>query len=54
MVKYAFDILGVDKVVGVVNPSNKPSARVLEKAGLQFIKYDRFYQVNCAYYTLKR
>jgi len=54
MVNYCFDILRVNRVVGVSHPENKASCRVLEKAGLEFQKQGRFYQVECAYYSLER
>jgi ribosomal-protein-alanine N-acetyltransferase len=53
MVDYSLRNLRVDKVVGVASPENLASRRVLEKAGLEFRKYDRFYQVQCAYYSLE-
>ena len=51
MVAYTESYLKVSRVVGVVNPKNLASSRVLEKAGLHFERYGRFYQVQCAYYS---
>ncbi len=52
MVDYARNHLKVSKVVGVAQPRNVASRKVLEKAGLEFKKFDRFYQTQCAYYSL--
>jgi RimJ/RimL family protein N-acetyltransferase len=32
-VRHGFDVLGVDRIVADVNPSNRASIRVLEKCG---------------------
>ena len=53
MVKYARDQLKVKRVVGVANPENQASRRVLEKAGLEFESTGRFYQVSCVYYSME-
>ena len=34
--KYGFDILGLDTIIGLAYPENGASRRVLEKAGMQF------------------
>jgi len=54
MVRYAFNSLKTDRVVGVTLPENVASRRVLEKAGLKFVKYHRYYQCDCAYYARNR
>lgn len=53
MVKHARDHLKVKRVVGVADPENQASRRVLEKAGLEFELQGRFYQVTCAYYSME-
>ena len=50
MVDYVKNTLKISRVVGVVNPENLASRKVLENAGLLFERYGRFYQVHCAYY----
>jgi RimJ/RimL family protein N-acetyltransferase len=52
MVNYALEELKLTNVVGVAAPGNIASRRVLEKAGLTFRKYGRYYQTQCAYYSL--
>ena len=54
MVRYAFNSLKTDRVVGVTLPENVASRRVLEKAELKFVKYHRYYQCDCAYYARNR
>ncbi len=34
--RYAFDVVGLQRLVAVVNPGNEPSVRVLEKLGMRF------------------
>ncbi|WP_232435733.1 GNAT family N-acetyltransferase [Rivularia sp. PCC 7116] len=36
--KYGFDKLNLDYVLGIVEPENKASIRVLEKVGMEFVK----------------
>ncbi|KKJ77720.1 GCN5 family acetyltransferase [Kiloniella litopenaei] len=38
VLRYGHDQLGLEKIVGIVNPDNTGSARVLEKIGLTFEK----------------
>ena len=52
MIRYAVENLNKKKVVGVASPDNIASRKVLENAGLTFKKYGRFYQAECAYYSL--
>jgi ribosomal-protein-alanine N-acetyltransferase len=43
LVRYGFDDLGVDKIIGVTHPGNRASQRVLMKAGLDDAGYARCY-----------
>ncbi len=54
LLNYCFDKLGKDRVVAVAHPDNMASRRVLEKSGLRFKEYGKYYQVRCAYYSLSR
>ena len=46
-VRYGFETLGLEEIFGVVVPDNFASRRVLEKAGLNWIRRDRFYNLDC-------
>jgi ribosomal-protein-alanine N-acetyltransferase len=54
LVDHGFQQIGSDKVVAVTHPENLASQKVLEKAGLEFKKYDQYYQIRCTYYSLTR
>ncbi len=41
MKAYASDVIGLKRIVAIVDPANKPSIRVLEKIGLQYEKMIR-------------
>lgn len=42
---YAFETLGLDRVVGFVMPGNVASSRVLEKAGMHFDRIGTYYGI---------
>ena len=43
--KYAFDKLNLDYVVGLAEPENRASIRVLEKIGMEFIKESIWHEI---------
>jgi len=43
IIKYGFDILMLNRIIGIVMPQNIASFKVLEKTGLKFYKFD-FYE----------
>jgi RimJ/RimL family protein N-acetyltransferase len=43
LVRYGYDDLGLDKIIGVTHPGNRASQRVLMKAGLDDAGYARRY-----------
>ena len=43
MYQYGFDDLGLDRIIGVTDPGNKASQRVLMKAGLADAGWGRYY-----------
>jgi RimJ/RimL family protein N-acetyltransferase len=43
LVAYGFDDLGLDRIIGVTQPGNKASQRVLLKAGLRDAGWGRYY-----------
>ncbi len=44
LAQYGFDDLGLDRIIGVTLPGNKPSQRVLMKAGLADRGWGRYYK----------
>ena len=43
LVRYGFDDLGLQRIVGVTHPDNEASQRVLQKIGLTDIGWGRYY-----------
>jgi ribosomal-protein-alanine N-acetyltransferase len=54
ILNYAFRTLELERVVAVAVEENRASIRVMEKLGMQFVRYDQFYNTECVYYELKR
>ena len=42
IIKYGFEKLGLEKIIGIAFPENIGSCRVLEKTGLEFYKKDTY------------
>lgn len=42
IIKYGFEVLGLKKIIGIIEPSNVASEKVLEKIGLHFYKRDEY------------
>jgi len=53
-VKYGFEKLHLERIVAVTDPENKASIRVLEKTGLKFEKFARYYNAEIAYFSLEK
>jgi ribosomal-protein-alanine N-acetyltransferase len=53
-VRYGFDRLGLRRIVGVVDPANVASQRVLEKAGLVYQRMGRYYNSDVKVYAITR
>jgi ribosomal-protein-alanine N-acetyltransferase len=53
-VGYGFERLGLRHILGVVNPANVASQRVLEKAGLTYQGMGRYYNSDCKVYAAAR
>ena len=51
---YAFHHLALENVVGIAYPEHVLSRKVLEKLGLQYLKKDRYYDVEVVYYEIDR
>lgn len=54
LVGYGFDLLDLDRIVGVSYPENRASCRVLEKAGLIYQGRRHAYGQDLEYYTIER
>lgn len=54
LVRLAFDQLGFDEVVGVTDPPNHASMRVMERAGLRFFEQLRRDGKDAVYYRVRR
>jgi ribosomal-protein-alanine N-acetyltransferase len=51
---YGFDHLNLARVVGIADPRNLASQRVLEKAGLTYERMDRYYDTEVKLYGIVR
>ncbi|MEM7593075.1 MAG: GNAT family N-acetyltransferase [Cyanobacteria bacterium P01_A01_bin.83] len=49
---YGFDIVNLDRVIGMVLPDNHASKRVLEKAGLNYEKQLHIFNLDVFYYSI--
>lgn len=50
--EYAFQTLNPDKIVAVAEPENFASRRVMEKLGMELIKFDSFYNRKLVQYGI--
>ena len=54
LVRYAFDDLGLDRVIAVTHPHNRASQRVLMKAGLADRGWGRYYDRRLRLFAIDR
>jgi ribosomal-protein-alanine N-acetyltransferase len=54
LLQYGFQTLGLDRIVGVIMPGNKASARVLEKNQLRLEGTRHLYDMDLLYYAANR
>lgn len=52
--KYGFEILDLDTIVGIVHTENIASQRVLEKIGMQFTEAKDYFGMPCYRYAIER
>ncbi len=52
--RYGFEELQLDRIVAVAVPENAASQRVMEKAGMRYVKLAHYYGVDVAYYEITR
>ena len=53
-VRFGFEDLGIETIVGVVHPENIASQRVLEKAGLSFVEEANYFGMDVRRYVRTR
>lgn len=54
MIKWGFTNLQVGKLVGIINPANDKSRRVLEKAGMHFISKEKYHDLPVERFEITR
>ena len=54
LVQFGFDELGLHRIIGVTHPDNKPSQRVLMKAGLEDCGWGRYYNRRLRLFAAER
>jgi len=52
--RYGFEELGLESIVGIVHPGNVASQRVLEKLGLRFVEQAQYFGMDCYRYAIER
>ena len=53
-VRYGFEELGLERVVGIAHVENRPSQRVLEKVGMALVEQREFFGIPCYRYAVER
>ncbi len=53
-VRYGFDVLGLDRIIGLAVPENIGSIRVLEKCGMSFERHTTFDGQNVVLYAIEK
>jgi RimJ/RimL family protein N-acetyltransferase len=54
LVRYGFDTLGLERIIGLTHPDNAASQRVLQKAGLQDAGWGRYYDRDLRVFAADR
>jgi ribosomal-protein-alanine N-acetyltransferase len=52
VVRYAFDVLKLDRLVAVADPANTASVNVMKKIGMAFERTGQFYGSECVLYAM--
>jgi len=53
-VRYGFEELGLERVVGIAHVENRASQRVLEKLGMALVEQREFFGIPCYRYAVER
>jgi len=51
--RFGFETLGLETIVGIVHPENLASQKVLEKLGLHFVERTEYFGMDCFRYTME-
>ncbi len=54
ILEYGFNIVGLDRIVGVTHLENEASGNVLKKIGLQYIGQEHYYNTDVHFYELRK
>ncbi len=54
LLRYGFETVGLDRIIGLTYPANKPSQRVLEKIGLEYRGMGHYFDLDLRYYVGER
>jgi RimJ/RimL family protein N-acetyltransferase len=54
VVRHGFEVLGLDRIIGLAQPANVASQRVLEKSGLRHERNSYYYEHLVRYYAIGR
>ena len=56
IIEYGFDVLKLEKIIGIAMPENIASSKVLEKVGLDFHKFEPYDEggENCNWYQIDK
>jgi RimJ/RimL family protein N-acetyltransferase len=52
--KFGFEEKGFEKIIAITNTPNTASIRVMEKAGMKFLKRDAFHEQDSIFYSISR
>lgn len=53
-VAYGFESLKLERIIGLTKPDNIASRRVIEKAGLQYVRDAEYFSFTCAYHGISK
>ncbi len=54
MIRYGFDVHGFDQIIGSTDAPNVASCKVMERAGMRFLKRVPINQLDTVYYEISR
>lgn len=53
-ITYGFNTTSLDKIIALALPENQASRRVMEKAGLRYVKQIQIFNLDAVYYSIER
>jgi ribosomal-protein-alanine N-acetyltransferase len=51
---YGFGVLNLDRIIALSKPENTASRRVMEKAGMRYVRDAQYWGIICAYYEISK